>query len=53
MASMVVGAANVVTIEYNGATATVTIPGDLAAYVTALTTIRTTTAAAAMTADSR
>ncbi|MBO4892044.1 MAG: carbohydrate-binding domain-containing protein [Prevotella sp.] len=34
MACMVVGAANVVTIEYNGATATVTIPGDLAAYVT-------------------
>ncbi len=31
---MVVRAANVVTIEYNGATATVTIPGDLAAYVT-------------------
>ena len=34
MACMVVRAANVVTIEYNGATATVTIPGDLAAYVT-------------------
>ena len=34
MACMVVGAANVVTVEYNGATATVTIPGDLAAYVT-------------------
>ena len=34
MICMVVRAANVVTIEYKGATATVTIPDELAAYVT-------------------
>ena len=37
MICMVVRAANVVTIEYKGATATVTIPDELAAYVTCTT----------------
>lgn len=37
MICMVVRAANVVTIEYKGATATVTIPDELAAYVTCST----------------
>ena len=37
MICMVVRAANVVTIEYKGATATITIPDELAAYVTCST----------------
>ncbi len=37
MICLVVRAANIVTIEYNGATATVTIPDELTAYVTCTT----------------